>query len=97
MPFAHQPSPLSATQAPLEASLFDTSVESPFEHPHARLASTPPADDYLNNASPRDVDRIFDEFVTHPEDDNVNPNEVAEALEDRGRENEAETAANEEV
>ncbi|KAG8529779.1 uncharacterized protein KY384_005260 [Bacidia gigantensis] len=91
-PFGHQPSPLSATQPPLDTSLFDTGAESPFEHPHARLPSTPPEHNFPGDTSPpADVDRIFDEFVTHPEDDINDSNEVAEALEDRGREQEAET------
>ena len=36
------------------------------------------------------MDNIFDEFVTQPEDDVNHRNEVAEALEDRGREHENE-------
>ena len=93
-PFGHHQSPLSATQGPLDPNLFDTNNESPFEHPHARLASTPPPDhDFMNDPSPHEgdatVDRMFDEFVSHPEDDLNQHSEVAEALEDRGREHEA--------
>lgn len=36
------------------------------------------------------VDNMFDEFVTQPEDDMNHRNEVAEALEERGRENDDE-------
>ena len=96
--FANHQSPLSATQAPLEPHLFGTSNANPFEHHHEHLASTPPIQQkYMNsNNSPHGgdatADRIFDEFVTHPEDDVNQHNEVAQALEDRGRENEAQNA-----
>ncbi len=33
------------------------------------------------------VDNMFDQFVTQPEDDMNHQNELAEALEERGREN----------
>ena len=92
-PYTHHQSPLSATHAPGEPNLF-ASNEEVFEHPHAHLPSTPPGtNEFMDNTSPghaeADADRIFDEFVSHPEDDVGHQNEVAEALEDRGRENEA--------
>ena len=93
--FGNHQSPLSATHAPLDSGPFASSNDSPFEHPHDRLASTPPPQhSYANgNTSPRGEDatedRIFDEFVTQPDDDIDHHDEVAEALEDRGRENEA--------
>ncbi|KAL9100622.1 MAG: hypothetical protein Q9163_004023 [Psora crenata] len=92
--FGSHQSPLSGTHAPLGPSLFTTSGDSPFEHPHDHLVSTPPAQDgYLNSdtslhSGDATADRMFDEFVTHPEDDMNQNNEIAEALEDRGRENE---------
>lgn len=94
-PFGDHRSPLSASHPNLSAGLFDTSNESPFEHPHARLESTPPRQsDYLYAASPRTgdatVDCMFSEFVSHPEDEANQHSEVAEALEDRGREHQIE-------
>ncbi|KAL9639656.1 MAG: hypothetical protein Q9164_000785 [Protoblastenia rupestris] len=93
--FSNHQSPLSATHAPLDPNLFATTNDSPFEHPHDRLASTPPIQHgYMNNTtSPQagdiSADRMFDEFVTQPEDDINHHNELTEALEARGRENEA--------
>lgn len=89
-PFTNHQSPLSAEQSALDPNMFETN-ESPFEHPHARLASTPPPQrNYMDGTSPEEgdttVDRMFDEFVSHPEDDVNQHSEVAEALEDRGRE-----------
>ncbi len=41
-----------------------------------------------SNAHVREtVDNMFDQFVTQPEDDMNDQNELAEALEERGREN----------
>lgn len=41
-----------------------------------------------SNAHAREtVDTMFDQFVTQPEDDINHENELAEALEERGREN----------
>ena len=77
----------------MDPNLFDASEASPFEQHHDGLANTPPPEpSFMTDASPQGdaaADRIFDEFVSAPDDD-VNPHsEVAEAIEDRGRENEA--------
>ena len=45
-----------------------------------------------NHSHPNDADNMFEEFVTNREDDINQGNEVAEALEDRGREHEDEDA-----
>ena len=76
----------------MEPGLFDASEEAHFEHPHARLEETPPpTNDFMDNTSPHSdsaaADQIFDDFISHPEDDVPHRSEVAEALEDR--ENEA--------
>lgn len=44
----------------------------------------------MNNhqSASREVDHMFDEFVTQPDDELNHGSAVAEALEDRGRENE---------
>ena len=65
-------------------------VESPFDtgHPYDRLIDSP-HQGYSNSQSHAQdpVDNIFDEFVTQPEDDMNNRNEVAEALEEVNRGN----------
>ena len=72
----------------LDANLFGP-VDSPFDtgHPHDRLMDSP-RHSYSNSQSNiRDtVDHMFDEFVTQPDDDLNNSNEIAEALEERDRE-----------
>ena len=46
-----------------------------------------------NHSHPQEpVDNMFDEFVSHREDEMNTGNEVAEALEERGREHEDEDA-----
>ena len=87
-PFTHQQSPLSATQPPMDPNLFDPG-ENPFGN---HLVNTPPHDHtFLTDPSPNGddgVDRMFDEFVTQPDDD-VNPHfEFTDAIEDHGHDNE---------
>lgn len=82
-------SPLSASHPPLDPSLFGVN-ESPFGHGHSQSHH-----EYSNSqhSQPREsMDHMFDEFVTDPGDDVDQRNEVAEALEDRGREHEDEDA-----
>ena len=69
-------------------------MDNPYDnvHPHDRILNSP-HHSYSNShqsASRDNVDNMFDEFVTQPEDDVNHRNEVAEALEDRGREHENE-------
>ena len=77
----------------MDPNLFDASEASPFEQHHDDLASTPPPEsNFMNDTSPQGdaaADRIFDEFVSAPDDDVNQHSEVAEAIEDRSRENEA--------
>lgn len=97
-PFVESPrygprSPLSHPSSALDPNLFSP-VDIPYDHVHSHdRMNNSPAHSYSNShqSAPRDnVDNMFDEFVTQPEDDVNHRNEVAEALEDRGREHENE-------
>ena len=92
-PFVESPrygprSPMTHSNSTLDPNLFG-SVDHPYDtgHPHDRLDS--PNQIFSNSHSNiRDpVDNMFDEFVTQPDDDMIHQNEVAEALEQSGREN----------
>jgi len=91
-----QRSPLSATHPSLDPSLFPGANDSPFDHPHSRVIHSPSLHGYMNNhhSASREVDHMFDEFVTQPDDELNHGSEVAEALEDRGRENENDNVGN---
>ena len=78
---------MTHAKSSLDPDLFGP-VDSPFDtdHPHDRLMGSP-HNSYSNQSHVRDtVDNMFDEFVTHPEDDMNHRNEIAEALEERDRE-----------
>lgn len=92
-PFVESPrygqgSPLAHSGSTLESNLFGP-VEGSYDtgHPHDRVMGSPHG--YANNhTNAREtVDNMFDQFVTQPEDDINQQNELAEALEERGREN----------
>ena len=93
-PFAESPrygqrTPLSRPGSAIESTFFTGHDDSPYEtgHPHDRVMDSAHHGYESNRAEVVDsVDNIFDEFVTQPEDDIGNGNEVAQALEDRGRE-----------
>ncbi len=93
-PFVESPaygprSPMTQANPTLDSNIF-ASVESPYDagHPHDRLIDSPRHGYSNSHSQVRDtVDNIFDEFVTQPEDDMNHRNELAEALEERGREN----------
>lgn len=97
-PFVESPrygprSPLSHPNPALDPNLFSP-ADNPYDnvHPHDRIMNSP-HHSYSNShqsAARDNVDNMFDEFVTQPEDDVNHRNEVAEALEDRGREHENE-------
>lgn len=90
-PFVESPrygprSPLAHTGSSMDPNLFD----SPYDtgHPHDRVLHSPHHSYTNSNAHVREtVDNMFEQFVTQPEDDMNHQNEVAEALEERGREN----------
>ena len=92
-PFVDSPrygarSPMTHPNSALDNNIFGP-VDNPFDtgHPHDPLMDSP-HHSYSNSQSHvRDtVDNMFDEFVTQPDDDLNQPNEIAEALEERGRE-----------
>lgn len=67
-------------------------MDNPFaqvSHPHSRGMTTSPQQGYStsNHSHPNDVEEsMFEEFVTNRDEDITQGNEVAEALEARGRE-----------
>lgn len=88
--YGHQRSPLSATYST------DPNLDNPFaqvDHADGQAIASPRHGySNSNHSHPTDADNMFDEFVTQREDDMDQGNEIAEALEDRGREHEDEDA-----
>ncbi|KAL6722178.1 hypothetical protein ACLMJK_001285 [Lecanora helva] len=90
-PFVESPrygprSPMTHGPGGVDPNFFDN----PFDtgHPHDHVMGSPHHGYPNNHSHMRDtVDNMFDEFVTQPEEDMNHRNEVAEALEERGREN----------
>jgi histone demethylase JARID1 len=90
-PFVESPrygprSPLGHPGSSLDPNLFDSPYDT--SHPHDRVMGSPHHGYTNSNVHTREtVDNMFDQFVTQPEDDMNHQNELAEALEERGREN----------
>ena len=85
-----QRTPLSHPSSAIESHFFSGHDDNPYETDHAHdriMDSQHHGYENTNVHVNESVDKMFDEFVTQPEDDINHANEIAEALEDRGREN----------
>ena len=90
-PFTESPrygprSPMAHPNPAMESNIFDSPYDN--SHPHEQVIDSP-RHGYSNSQSHEQdaMENIFEKYVTQPEDDMNHRDELAEAIEERGREN----------